>query len=95
MADRGSNADRVITLGCRLNLYESEVIQNHLDENPTGAQRIVVNTCAVTAEAERQAGQAIRRAAAKTQVQILWSLAVPPKLIRTNLQRCRRCLGRW
>ena len=63
MADRGSNADRVITLGCRLNLYESEVIQNHLDENPTGAQRIVVNTCAVTAEAERQAGQAIRRAA--------------------------------
>ena len=63
MADRGNNADRVITLGCRLNLYESEVIQNHLDENPTGAQRIVVNTCAVTAEAERQAGQAIRRAA--------------------------------
>jgi threonylcarbamoyladenosine tRNA methylthiotransferase MtaB len=50
---------RVLTFGCRLNAFESEVIRGHaggLDGT------IVVNTCAVTAEAERQARQAIRRA---------------------------------
>jgi len=52
--------NRVETFGCRLNAYESEVIRGHLDAaGKTGA--IVVNTCAVTAEAERQARQAIRR----------------------------------
>ncbi|HKM65504.1 MAG TPA: tRNA (N(6)-L-threonylcarbamoyladenosine(37)-C(2))-methylthiotransferase MtaB [Acidisphaera sp.] len=48
----------VVTFGCRLNSYESEVIRAHaagLDDT------VVVNTCAVTAEAERQARQAIRR----------------------------------
>ena len=50
----------LVTFGCRLNAYESEVIR----ENLAAAGRdnvIVVNTCAVTAEAERQARQAIRR----------------------------------
>ncbi|MFQ5985370.1 MAG: tRNA (N(6)-L-threonylcarbamoyladenosine(37)-C(2))-methylthiotransferase MtaB [Alphaproteobacteria bacterium] len=52
---------RVITFGCRLNAYESEVIRRHL--RATGPEdAVVVNTCAVTAEAERQARQAIRRA---------------------------------
>ena len=49
----------ILTFGCRLNTFESEVIRGHaagLDDT------IVVNTCAVTAEAERQARQAIRRA---------------------------------
>ncbi|HTI84591.1 MAG TPA: tRNA (N(6)-L-threonylcarbamoyladenosine(37)-C(2))-methylthiotransferase MtaB [Acetobacteraceae bacterium] len=49
----------ILTFGCRLNAYESEVIRGHATSlNDT----IVVNTCAVTAEAERQARQAIRRA---------------------------------
>ena len=51
---------QVLTFGCRLNAYESEVIRGHLGEN--GAGTIVVNTCAVTKEAERQARQAIRKA---------------------------------
>ncbi|HZA65716.1 MAG TPA: tRNA (N(6)-L-threonylcarbamoyladenosine(37)-C(2))-methylthiotransferase MtaB [Geminicoccaceae bacterium] len=51
----------IITFGCRLNSFESEVIRGHaraagLDD------LVVVHTCAVTAEAERQARQAIRRA---------------------------------
>lgn len=51
----------ILTFGCRLNAYESEVIRSHtaaagLDDV------IVVNTCAVTKEAERQAQQAIRKA---------------------------------
>jgi threonylcarbamoyladenosine tRNA methylthiotransferase MtaB len=50
----------VITFGCRLNAYESEVIRRAA--NLAGVERtVVVNTCAVTAEAERQARQAIRR----------------------------------
>ena len=49
----------VLTFGCRLNAYESEVIRDHARDL---ADTIVVNTCAVTAEAERQARQAIRRA---------------------------------
>ena len=48
----------VITFGCRLNAYESEVIRSHATAL---TDTIVVNTCAVTAEAERQARQAIRR----------------------------------
>lgn len=49
----------VLTFGCRLNAYESEIIRNHTAHL---SDTIVVNTCAVTAEAERQARQAIRRA---------------------------------
>lgn len=50
---------RVVTFGCRLNAVESEVIRGHLAA--AGADTIVVNTCAVTAEAERQARQAVRK----------------------------------
>lgn len=50
----------VVTFGCRLNAYESEVIRQNAAK--TGLQNaIVFNTCAVTAEAERQARQAIRK----------------------------------
>jgi threonylcarbamoyladenosine tRNA methylthiotransferase MtaB len=48
----------VLNFGCRLNAYEGEVMRGHaaaLDDT------VIVNTCAVTAEAERQARQAIRR----------------------------------
>jgi threonylcarbamoyladenosine tRNA methylthiotransferase MtaB len=51
----------VITLGCRLNAYESQAMRR-LTTNAGSDDLIVVNTCAVTAEAERQARQAIRKA---------------------------------
>jgi len=51
----------VLTFGCRLNAYESEVIRRNAEAAGL-ADVVVVNTCAVTAEAERQARQAIRRA---------------------------------
>lgn len=52
---------RVITLGCRLNSYESEVMRGHADA--AGLEdAIIVNTCAVTSEAVRSARQTIRRA---------------------------------
>jgi threonylcarbamoyladenosine tRNA methylthiotransferase MtaB len=51
----------IITFGCRLNSFESEIIRDHA--NAAGLDDlVVVHTCAVTAEAERQARQAIRRA---------------------------------
>ena len=50
----------VVTFGCRLNSFESIVIQEHLTATQT-TDTIVVNTCAVTSEAERQARQSIRR----------------------------------
>ncbi|MDP2124048.1 MAG: tRNA (N(6)-L-threonylcarbamoyladenosine(37)-C(2))-methylthiotransferase MtaB [Parvibaculum sp.] len=51
----------IVTFGCRLNAYESEVMRGHADA--AGLEdAIVFNTCAVTAEAERQARQAIRKA---------------------------------
>ncbi|MGE3769660.1 MAG: tRNA (N(6)-L-threonylcarbamoyladenosine(37)-C(2))-methylthiotransferase MtaB [Bdellovibrionales bacterium] len=54
-------AVELITLGCRLNTYESEVMRGHamaagMDDV------IIINTCAVTAGAERENRQAIRRA---------------------------------
>ncbi len=55
----------ILSFGCRLNALEGESIRAHLaalPDRPT-PDIIVVNTCAVTAEAERQARQAIRRAA--------------------------------
>ena len=51
----------VITFGCRLNTYESEVMKAEAAKAGLD-QAILVNTCAVTAEAVRQARQAIRRA---------------------------------
>jgi threonylcarbamoyladenosine tRNA methylthiotransferase MtaB len=51
----------VITLGCRLNAYESEVIKDKAREAGL-RDAVIINTCAVTAEAVRQARQTIRRA---------------------------------
>jgi threonylcarbamoyladenosine tRNA methylthiotransferase MtaB len=51
---------RIITLGCRLNAYESDVIRNHAEAAGLD-DAIIVNTCAVTAEAVRQATKTIRR----------------------------------
>ncbi len=50
----------VVTFGCRLNTYESEIIKREADRAGVH-DAVVVNTCAVTAEAVRQAKQAIRR----------------------------------
>ncbi|MFQ6745216.1 MAG: MiaB/RimO family radical SAM methylthiotransferase [Alphaproteobacteria bacterium] len=55
------NNIKTLSFGCRLNALESEKIQKMLNSCIDTA--IVVNTCAVTAEAERQSGQAIRKIA--------------------------------
>ncbi|MCW8861167.1 MAG: tRNA (N(6)-L-threonylcarbamoyladenosine(37)-C(2))-methylthiotransferase MtaB, partial [Rhodospirillales bacterium] len=50
----------IVTLGCRLNTFESEVMRGHAHDAGL-ADAVIVNTCAVTTEAERQARQTIRR----------------------------------
>ena len=50
----------LVTFGCRLNIHESEVMRSHARE--AGLEdAVIINTCAVTSEAERSARQAIRR----------------------------------
>ena len=53
-----ASSSKIVTFGCRLNALESEEM-NRWVEKTQGI--IVVNTCAVTAEAERQARQKIRQ----------------------------------
>lgn len=50
----------VVTFGCRLNLVESDLMRRAA-QGQARQGLVIVNTCAVTAEAERQARQAIRR----------------------------------
>lgn len=55
-----TDAIEVVTFGCRLNTFESEVMRRHARAaSLEGA--VIVHTCAVTAEAERQARQTIRK----------------------------------
>ena len=56
---------KVLTFGCRLNAFESEVMTQQAKEaglETLSGGAVLVNTCAVTGEAVRQAKQAIRRA---------------------------------
>lgn len=55
----------VVTFGCRLNTYESEVMRREANAaglGDLGGGAVIFNTCAVTGEAVRQARQAIRKA---------------------------------
>jgi len=60
--NRPQKKPEVVTFGCRLNTYESEVMKNHAQKAGL-RDTIIFNTCAVTAEATRQARQAIRKSA--------------------------------
>jgi len=61
MNARPGQAPEIITFGCRLNAYESAAMAE-LARAQGLTDAVIVNTCAVTAEAERQARQAIRKA---------------------------------
>ncbi|WP_120499929.1 tRNA (N(6)-L-threonylcarbamoyladenosine(37)-C(2))-methylthiotransferase MtaB [Roseovarius sp. EL26] len=55
-----TNAPKFTTLGCRLNAYETEAMKE-LSQQAGLGNAVVINTCAVTAEAVRKARQEIRR----------------------------------
>ncbi len=56
-----SQVPQTLTFGCRLNAYESEVMRKLAKKAEVG-DVLIVNSCAVTSEAVRQARQAIRKA---------------------------------
>ena len=51
----------LVNLGCRLNIYEGEIIKNHLNNNNI-KNITIINSCAVTAEAEKKVAYEIRKA---------------------------------
>ncbi len=51
----------LINLGCRLNIYEGEIIKNHISDHNL-KNVTVINSCAVTAEAEKKVAYEIRKA---------------------------------
>lgn len=55
------NKNTLINLGCRLNIYEGEIIKDHLNHNNLN-QITVINSCAVTEEAEKKVAYEIRKA---------------------------------
>ena len=61
MLKNKNSSPEIKTFGCRLNIWESQVISDHASKHGHG-DLIIFNTCAVTSEAERQARQAIRSA---------------------------------
>ena len=72
----------VVTFGCRLNTAESEVIRREAARAGVD-DAVVVNTCAVTAEAVRQARQAIRRISASGRRRASSSPAAPRRSSRS------------
>ena len=64
MSSDKTNLD-MVSFGCRLNTYETEVMRREAERAGLGQLAdgaVVINTCAVTAKAVRDAKQAIRRA---------------------------------
>ena len=57
--ENDKNIIKTLSFGCRLNALDCEKIKNML--LPHGSCAVVVNTCSVTAEAERQCGQTVRK----------------------------------
>jgi threonylcarbamoyladenosine tRNA methylthiotransferase MtaB len=55
-----SSAPEIVTFGCRVNTYESEVMREHALAAGL-CDAVIINTCSVTGEAERQARQTIRK----------------------------------
>jgi len=55
-----NKVDEVITFGCRLNHYESQIIKDNI-KAANLKNVVVINTCTVTAEAQKQAKQQIRK----------------------------------
>src|ERR1044072_6585454 len=87
----------VLTFGCRLNAFESEVIRREA-ESAGLSDTIVINSCAVTNEAVAQARQSIRRlkrerpvarivvtgCEAQTQVKMFTEMAAVDRVIGTD-----------
>ena len=90
---RDSMSVEVVTFGCRLNAAESEVIRREA-ERAGLSDTVVVNTCAVTAEAVRQARQTIRALAPRAaRRRRSWSPAARRRPSRRPSRPCPRSIA--
>ena len=78
-ASLGESQAKVVTLGCRLNAYESDVIAANARDAGQGPA-VIINTCAVTNDAVAESRRQVRKAARETQVLKSLSRDVPLKL---------------
>ena len=79
----------VLTFGCRLNAFESEVIAREA-ERAGLSDTVVINSCAVTNEAVAQARQSIRARRRRPHLRIV----VPLKPAQTSQTCCENGRGR-
>ena len=52
---------KVVTLGCRLNAYESDIMAGHARDNEL-SNTVIINSCAVTNKAVADSRAAVRKA---------------------------------
>ena len=81
-------------LGCKVNAYETEAMQQILEENgyeivpfAPGADLYLINTCTVTNIADRKSRQMLHKARKMTRKQLWWQQDVMCRLLRKNWQR--------
>ena len=89
------NNNQVITFGCRLNIYESEIIKKNIESSGL-SNLCVINTCTVTKEAEKQAKQAIRkikRNSPDTKIIVTGCAAQNNPTIFTNMKEVDKVIG--
>ena len=76
--------NKIVNLGCRLNIYEGEIIKNHL-KNENLDNVTIINSCAV-AEEEKKVSYEIRKAKKKILQIKLLSQDVLHKLNQKNIK---------
>lgn len=61
MSKQTPSSPEIHSFGCRLNIHESQIMVNHATQAGFDNQTILINSCAVTAQAERQLQQKLRK----------------------------------
>ena len=74
----------IINLGCRLNIYEGEVIKSLAHKNNL-SNFTIINSCSVTQEAEKKVKYEIRKSKKISRRKKLLLRDVPPKLILKSM----------
>ena len=79
----------IINLGCRLNIYEGEVIKSLASKNELD-NFTIINSCAVTQKAEKKVNYEIRKAKKNSLIKKLYLLDVRHKLAHKNMLQWKR-----
>ena len=90
MSGQNTHTISFVTLGCKVNRYESDAIRQVFEERgfsvvpeTQAADVCVINTCAVTAEADRKSRQMIRRAKRKNPNTVVVAMGCQIELLKS------------